>query len=237
MLKINFNKVEIITVAKVGSANFLNCNFSQTTNVKHGHSLLNLRNILYNKSNCLIIVGIRNPIDRNLSYLFQTYKDKFYNDVKIKNNFYKGEFCYIPDMAKNNFISPEKIIDLYFSQGYHFTFNKWFQEFLDITKIKKFNKDIGIDFYKFPNNNTIMIYTLEKLSENEKYILDILGIKNLQNLQNDSKKRYYYKKYNDVKDKIIYKKEYLDKLLNTDIMRLFYNESDINYFYSKYKVV
>ena len=52
MSKITFNKVEIIT----GSANFLNCHFYQTTNVKHGHSLLNLRNILYNKSNCLIIV-------------------------------------------------------------------------------------------------------------------------------------------------------------------------------------
>lgn len=236
MSKITFNKVEIITVAKVGSANFLNCHFYQTTNVKHGHSLLNLRNILYNKSNCLIIVGIRNPIDRNLSYLFQTYKDNKYNDVKIKNNSYKGEFCYIPNMAKNKFICAEKIIDLYFCQSYHFTFNEWFEEFLHITKINKFNKDKGIDFYNFPNNNTIMIYTLEKLSENEKYILDILGIKNLEN-KNDSNKRDYCKIYDEVKQKIMYKKEYLDKLLNTNIMRLFYNESDIKSFFSKYKTV
>ena len=236
MSKITFNKVEIITVAKVGSANFLYCNYNKTNNIKHGHSLLNLRKILNNNNNCLIIVGIRNPIDRNLSYLFQTYKDNKYNDVKIKKNSYKGEFCYIPNMAKNKFISAEKIIDLYFSQGYHFTFNEWFEEFLQITKIKKFNKDKGIDFYKFPNNNTIMIYTLEKLSENEKYILDTLGIKKLEN-NNDSKKRDYYKMYNQVKQKIAYKKEYLDKLLNTDIMRLFYNESDIEFFYSKYKTI
>ena len=57
--------------------------------------MLTLRDVLNNKSNCLIIVGIRNPIDRNLSYLFQTYKDKDYNDVKTKKNNYKGEFCYI----------------------------------------------------------------------------------------------------------------------------------------------
>ena len=55
--------------------------------------------------------------------------------------------------------------------------------------------------------------------------------------KNDSKKRDYYKMYNQVKQKIVYKKEYLDKLLNTEIMRLFYNESDIEFFYSKYKTV
>ena len=54
--KILFDKVEVITVAKVGSSNFLQCKYEQTTNIKHGHSLLNLQNILKKKSNCLIIV-------------------------------------------------------------------------------------------------------------------------------------------------------------------------------------
>lgn len=200
--------------------------------------MLTLQNTLNNKSNCLIIVGIRNPIDRNLSYLFQTYNNKSYNDVKTKKNNYKGEICYIPEIYDKTlkcYAPPEVIIDLYFKQKYHNTFNEWFEEFLDITKISSFDKDKGVDFYKFPNNNTIMIYTLEKLNENNKYIKEQLGILyNIEN-KNNSNKRCYSEIYKKVKQKIVYRKKYLDNLLNTDIMRLFYNESDINFFYSKYK--
>ena len=240
MFKITYDKVIINTVAKVGSANFKACEYSQTEKKHHGHSLLRLQNTLNKKSNCLIIVGIRNPIDRNLSYLFQTYNKNYYNDVRTKKNKYKGEFCYIPevyDKKLNRYASPEVIIDLYFKQKYHNTFNEWFKEFLDITKITNFDKDKGVDFYKFPNNNTIMIYTLEKLTENEKYIKEHLGITNNINNINNSDRRNYCEIYKKVKQKIVYKKEYLDNLLNTDIMRLFYNENDIKYFYSKYKIL
>ena len=173
MSKITYDEVVINTVAKVGSANFLACKYSQTKNICHVHSLLELQNTLNKKSNCLIIVGIRNPIDRNLSYLFQTFNDNFYNDVRTKKNNYKGEFCYIPevyDKTLKHYATAEVIIDSYFKQKYHNTFNEWFEEFLDITKISKYDKDKGVDFYKFPNNNTIMIYTMEKLTANDKYI-------------------------------------------------------------------
>lgn len=245
--KIVFDKVKVITVAKVASANF-NCNYSQTKNVHHGHSLLTLKNTLKNESNCLIIVGIRNPIDRNLSYLFQTFNDKIYNNVQTKKNNYKCEYCYIDGMSNDNTpifnnsnikinYSAKEIIDLYFKQKYHNTFNEWFEEFLEITKINSFNRYKGIDFYNFPNNNTIMIYTMEKLSENYKYISYILGgMDNLNNV-NNSNKRGYNKIYKEVKETIVYKKEYLDNLLDTKIMRLFYNDSDIKKFYSKYKTL
>tara|TARA_R110002049_G_scaffold172636_1_gene339429 strand:- start:93 stop:806 length:714 start_codon:yes stop_codon:yes gene_type:complete len=236
MKTISFNKVRIITVAKVGSANFLKCGYSQSTNIKHTHSLYNFQNILNNESNCLIIVGIRNPIDRNLSYLFQTYKSKQNNMVRTKTNNYIGEKCYISEMVNNKSITSEKIINLYFKQNYHNTFNEWFEEFLDITKINTFNKERGLDFYNIPNNNTIMIYTMEKLTENHQDIIDTLGITGTFTNVNNSKRRRYCKIYNDVKEKIEYKKEYLDTLLNTDIMKLFYNENDIKYFYSKLKI-
>ena len=240
MSKITYETVIVNTVAKVGSSNFLNCKYSQSTKIHHGHSLRTLQNTLNNKSNCLIIVGIRNPIDRNLSYLFQTYNDNFCNDVKTKKNSYKGELCYIPkvyDTKLKRYATPEVIIDLYFKQKYHNTFNEWFEEFLNITKITNFDKDKGVEFYKFPNNNTIMIYTMEKLTANDKYIKEQLGIvSNIKN-KNNSDYRSYSKIYEQVKQKIVYKKEYLDNLLNTDIMRLFYNENDINFFYSKYKTL
>lgn len=233
-VKISFDKVKVITVAKVGTSNFVNCKYSKTKNIHHGHSLLTLQNTLKNENNCLIIVGIRNPIDRNLSYLFQTYNNTYHNDVRTKANNYKGEYCYISEMSEDKLPSSEKIIDLYFKQKYHNTFNEWFDDFLDITKINKFDKDKGIDFYNFPNNNTIMIFTMEKLSENEKCISDILDITNITN-QNDSNNRGYSKIYKEVKKSITYKKEYLDNLLDTKIMRLFYSDSDIKKFNSKYK--
>lgn len=233
---INFNKVRVITVAKVGSANFRHCSYSKTTDVVHNHSLLNLKKMLKNKQDCLIIVGIRNPIDRNLSNLFCTYNNKTNTSVRTKMNNYKGENCYIPEIGTKISVTAEKIIELYFKKNYHNTFNEWFEEFLEITKITTFNKERGLDFYNFPNNNTIMIYTMEKLNENQDYIIDTLGITGELNNVNNSKKKKYYKMYKEVKEKIEYKKEYLDNLLNTDIMKLFYNENDINYFYSNLKI-
>lgn len=244
--EILFEKVDIITVAKVGSANFLHCNYSSTKNKTHAHDLLKLKNILNNNRNSLIIVGIRNPIDRNLSYLFQTFNDRSYNDLRTKKNKYKGEYCHIPEICGNNsipiwkdpmqkiIIKPEKMIDLYFKKNYHNTFNEWFEEFLEITNIKKFNKEKGLDFYEFPNNNTIMIYTMEKLDQNKEYICDLLGITNFKN-RNNSNKRAYSKLYKEVKNKIVYTKEYLNNLLNTEIMHIFYSDLDIENFYLKYK--
>ena len=240
MSKITYETVIVNTVAKVGTASFLKCKYSQSKSIHHSHSLLELQNTLNNKSNCLIIVGIRNPIDRNLSYLFQTYTDKYFNDVRTKKNNYKGEICYIPevyDKTLKRYATHEVIIDLYFKQKYHNTFNEWFQEFLDITKITNFDKDKGVEFYKFPNNNTIMIYTIEKLTGNDEYIKKQLGIVSDIENKNNSDYRSYSIIYKQVKQKIVYKKEYLDNLLNTDIMRLFYNENDINFFYSKYKTL
>jgi len=244
--KIEFNKVKVLTVPKVGSANFLHCTYSKSKDVTHGHNLLHLRKALEKESHCLIIVGVRNPIDRNLSHLFQSFNDKVCNDVGTRKNGYNGEYCYISGMSdqregvwKNNNIkinfTPEKIIKLYFKKNYHNIFNDWFQEFLELTNISSFDKCKGLDFYDFPNNNTIMIYTMEKLSQNTGCILDMLSARNLVN-SNDSKKRGYHDIYQEVKEKITYKREYLDNLLDTEVMRLFYNKSDIAYFYSKYTV-
>jgi len=82
-----------------------------------------------------------------------------------------------------------------------------------------------------------MVYTMEKLTENYEYIKEQLGIvSNIDNI-NNSYIKGYSEIYKQVKEKIVYKKEYLENLLNTDIMRLFYNENDINFFYSKYKTL
>lgn len=147
-----------------------------------------------------------------------------------------GEKCYIPEMAGKSLPPHERIIELFFEQKYHNTFNDWFEEFLEITKIKNFDRNLGLDFYKFPNNNTIMMYTLEKINDNKEYITKKLGIKNNLKNVNNSRNRKYDSVYNKVKQTITYPKKYVDDLLNTKVMRLFYDTKEIDYFFSKYKI-
>ena len=235
-----FSNIEIITCAKVGSRDFLDsCKNKYSTS--HGHSLQKLREILSNSRNTLIIVGIRNPIDRNLSYLFQTYPDDIYNDVKTRANNYEGEYCYIPEIPNwvngDVHFSADKLIELYFNMPYHNTFNDWFEEFFEITGLseKKFNREKGLEFYQFPHNNVIMIYTLEKLNSNRAEICKFLDIQDLY-YSNNSDFRGYNKLYNEVKKKITYTQDYLNRLLDTDIMKFFYTSEDIDKMYSKYRV-
>lgn len=231
---ITFDKIDIITVAKVGSSDIFN-SVKQKYKAHHGHSLLHLKNVLKNDKNTLIVVGIRNPIDRNLSYLFQTYNNNFYNDVKTKTNKYNGEMCYIHDM--NYDTDTNSVINMYFNQTYHNTFNEWFDEFFEITNInnKQFNKEKGLDFYKFPNNNTIMLYTLEKVNNNKDEICKVLGIDKLLYTSNRLEK-IEKNLYIDTKKQIVYTQTYLDQLLDTHIMKYFYTEPEIKKMYTKYIV-
>lgn len=87
-----FKHIEVITVGKVGSANFLpNSSNSKSKRVHHGHSLLRLKRVLKTQSNTLIIVGIRDPIERNMSHFFQCYNDNFFNDIRTRVNDYKSK--------------------------------------------------------------------------------------------------------------------------------------------------
>ena len=166
--------INIITVGKVGSLNFFTypC-FPANKRKTVSHSLLELKNVL-NTSNNLIIVGIRNPIDRNLSFFYQIHEATFTNVLKMSKNNYNGKNIVINNKDINN-ISINDTINNYFNTDIHTDFNDWFTEFFEITGInqKTFNKEEGIDFYNLSNNNKIMIYTLEKLDSNTEKIKNI----------------------------------------------------------------
>jgi hypothetical protein len=229
-------KYYILTVAKVASANFLYALIeSGTQNVFHGHSLLTLKHKLYQTKDNIFIVGIRNPLERNVSYFFQTYHNDFHNDVKTKVNNYKGEYCYI--MAKDDIYqyTIEQLIKKFMDLDCHNTFNDWFNEFLEITQIDSFDKERGYDIYKFPNNNTIIIYTVEKLNDNKHELCKILGMDEDKFLNaNDHEIRYYKNIYRDFKSQIRFSDDYKDKLLNTKVMKIFYSDGDIDEFFSQY---
>ncbi|XWV24998.1 hypothetical protein QJ856_gp0781 [Tupanvirus deep ocean] len=228
-----FKKIEVITVAKVGSSDFLH-SMKNKYKVVHRHSLLRLKMVLEDTNN-LIIVGIRNPLDRNISYLFQGYNNYLHNDILTKKNNYKGEIAFICDENEFAKIGDEELIEKFFAANYHFTFNDWFDEFFEITKIDKlsFDKKKGLQFYDMPNNNCIMMYTLEKLDSNKEEICNFLGIDRLLHTNNHND-RHYKDKYLSVKKKIKFPKNYKDKLLHTNIMNFFYSDDDINEFYNKY---
>ena len=231
-------KVYILTVAKVGSSDFLySLKNDDRFEIFHNHSLLSLKTVLTSQKKTLIIVGVRNPIDRNLSYLFQTYSDNFYNTVKIEKNNYKGEYCYIGTTEELIKMDNNSLIKAFFEKNYHYTFNDWFNEFFEITGINNlsFNKEKGLEYYTLPNNNVLMIYTLEKLNENKQEICSYLKINDLLH-SNNSSDRIYSNKYKEIKEHIKYPRSHLDSLLNSDIMNFFYSKEDIDSFYAKYKI-
>jgi hypothetical protein len=136
---LSFNTVAIISPAKVGSSNFLYSIYEKHLNlekVTHRHSLLELIDTIENKMHVLILVGIRNPIDRNLSYFFQTFRDQFLNDVKMKYNKYKGEYNYIniDSIITSNGYDYNELINIYFKQHYigNDTYFQWYKEFFEI---------------------------------------------------------------------------------------------------------
>ena len=206
------------------------------------NSLLHL-SLQLSEGNNFIIVCIRNPIERNLSYFYNIgnnphnpYQPKF----ETKKNNYQTQVINFSEKIVNK--STTDTINLYFNTDIHNQFNEWFSEFFEITGInqKTFNKTEGLDFYELPNNNKIMIYTLEKLDTNTN-ILNTLFRGNTSensiiNNPGSSQDKHYKDIYNNIKSQITYTQSYLDSQLNTDIMKFFYSDEDIQGFYNKYTV-
>ena len=243
----NTDKYKIINSGGSSSQSFLNILRFEGPRIMENelsHSLLRLKNILQTSNN-FIAVGITNPIDRNLSY-FYNISNVPDNEVsklfQTKKNNYQSQIINFTEKTMN--LSTTDTINLYFNTDIHTQFNEWFTEFFEITGInqKSFNKTDGLDFYNLPNNNKIMIYTVEKINSNidninkifnlDKYISQRLKF----NWINSSQQEEYADHYNTTKSQITYTQSYLDSQLNTDIMKFFYSDEDIQGFYNKYTV-
>ena len=212
-----FNKIFIINPAKVASASFYH-GLNNKFNCMHGHNLDLMRREIDNNTNCLFICGVRNPITRNESYFFQTKNDKYYNDFKTKKNNYEGEYCY------NEYY--QNLIDKFKNRDNKYSYLDWLEEFLDITQIKNYNKSRGYEIYNIKNNNRLLVYTFEKLKNNKCFFEKWLDFR-IQNRNINISSEY--KKF---KKNIIYDTEYINKILNNDLIRFFYEEKDIYIFYN-----
>ena len=233
--ELGIKNLPINTVAKVASASFLHSLKDKYPKIHHGHSLFDMKNVIDHARDTLIISGIRNPLERNVSYFFQTFSDKFYNDVKILANNYKGEYCYV--MSDDQMIStnPLELISIFMKQENHFTFNEWFYEFLTITNTidEEFDKKNGIKIYNLPNNNYLLMYTFESLARNTLFINSFFGINKFLH-SNNSSQRHYGSKYNMFKKLLSLEPDYKIRLLRTPIMKYFYSNEDIDKFFCKF---
>ena len=233
--ELNITSVTINTVAKTASASFLHSLQSKYPTIHHGHSLIHLRNVIEKCEDTLIISGIRNPLERNVSYFFQTLSDNFHNDVKILENEYKGEYCFVMTKEEMLEASPLQLIVAFRNQKYHTSFNKWFYEFFDITKLLdvEFDKENGIKIYSLPNNNHLLLYTFEKLRRNELFLRSFFGINEFSH-SNNAAQRYYSEKYSAFKRLLTLSPEYKIKLLRTPIMKYFYTDDEIESFFNRF---
>ena len=212
-----FNKIFIINPAKVASASFYH-GLNNKYKCIHGHNLDLMRREIDNTSNNLFICGVRNPITRNESYFFQTKQDDYFNDFKTKKNNYEGEYCY--NEYYNN------LIDKFNNRENKYTYLDWLDEFLDITQIKSYDKSRGYQIYRIKNNNSLLVYTFEKLNQNKSFFESWLNFR-IQNKNINTS--IEYKKF---KRNIIYERNYINKILNNDLVRFFYSEKDVNIFYN-----
>jgi len=108
-------KIEIITVAKVGSTSLKN-SLEKKFKVFHRHSTEHLAQVL-NDSNVFIICGIRNPLDRNISYFFQTYHQNFNNDVNVVVIIIREKMDLFVRRKKLKIWIKEKLIKIFFQKN------------------------------------------------------------------------------------------------------------------------
>jgi len=220
------DKLRVITVAKVGSASF-KLNLEKKYKVIHSHSLELLGNVL-DAGGATVVSGIRNPVDRNLSYFFQTHRMRGYNGFKTRKNNYKGECCF----KEISGTDATDYIESFLSQKNLFSFNEWFDEFLNITNIEDFDKQKGLQVYDLGNKNKLIFYTLEKLNQNINHIKSMFNIPEWTTFNRSSDKEYAAI-YKSVKESIRYPQYYLDGLLENDLLKMFYTPREINSFRQK----
>ncbi len=240
---LNIKDVDIVTMGKVGSTTIWETLLQLKKNkykIEHNHNLKYLKSRVDNNKNILFVMGIRNPLDINMSYFFMTCNGYSNTTEKIMKNNYLGfhnNLSIESDFQYNdlNNLKFEEIKDMFFKRNLHFFFNQWFEELFTMINLNKvkFDKKLGISFYQLPNNNILMFYTLEKLNDNEKILKEFLDVNEIIK-ENLAEQKEYKDKYDEFKSKISFSKYYKDRLLNTDIMNHFYTKKEIESFYNKY---
>lgn len=162
-----------------------------------------------------MIIGVREPVSRNLSAYFQTL-----NASRLENSV---------DLEIENF----------FTYTPHLSGVFWFdvelkREFdIDIYK-QEFDKEAGYIILQHENLD-IFIYQFEKLATLKKQLSAFLEKDDFELLlENVAGNKPTGARYKEVKDKIKFNSEYLNLLYGSKYMKHFYSEEDITNFKQKW---
>jgi hypothetical protein len=239
-LEIDINDIHVVTSMKVGTFNFIEslvqhiCNIEKKSSYdfdisNHTHNLEYFKEILEKDRNKLIITCFRNPINRNISFYFDTFINKNFSDMYLcdENDLYKYSYQDIT----NDFNKKKYLINEHY--------NSWYDEFFRISNIKyDYLKKNGVQLFKINKNSYILLCKLEKYENNIPLLENFLTfkLKNNQNNVNEKQhiKEYTKKIYNNFKKCIKIDNDYKDELLNNDLIKFLYDEEEIKSMYNLY---
>ena len=131
------------------------------------------------------------------------------------------------------------MINIFFERINHSTPINWFESAfklwgIDIKNyhLKSIINKHGLQIFKNPNYKIIM-YRFEDLKKNLNLMLKVFKIDKIK-LKNISSLSWYKDIYHNFLDKVRFTEEYIDRLYNTDVMRYFYTDEEINTFSKKW---
>lgn len=180
-----------------------------------------------------IIIGIREPIAQNISYLYEF--SGFFWDTEE----YWDESNGVQRIFDNYIINKTNKKQCMNEYVHTYNYSYLIQDFFD-EQLKKY---FGIDIYQYPfdmekgyqiyniDNFEIFVYQLEKLNSLQEEIGNFFGINDFHiNTRNSADEKWYKRYYDEAKKEIKLRKEYFEECYSGKYIKHFYNDEDIEKF-------
>ncbi|EPR74701.1 Capsular polysaccharide synthesis enzyme CpsE [Winogradskyella psychrotolerans RS-3] len=186
-------------------------------------------------NNLKLITVIREPISRNISLFFQWIDFKETEDkyiFKSRNNNYPFEIT----TPKNDLT---ELYDFFYTKFVIDSHLEWFKsEMYSVFDIdvfdNSFNKEKGYSIIE-KENVTLLVFKMEQITKSfNPAMVDLFGEEIELIRANEASSKPINKVYVDFKNNIRLPREYVDKLYNSEYMKHFYTELEINSFKNKW---
>ena len=187
-----------------------------------------IRSNIRHKKELKVITVVREPVSRNLSFMFFMLPVMLGLDADILNT------------KKQNYAYTEIFEDIYYQTIEHDYFLDWF----DI----EFKTSLGIDVYKHPfdkekgysiikkDNIKVLLIKIEKIDNCSPAIKQFTGVDKFELKKQNTSDDYWYKPvYDKFKKMFIPNEEHLQKLYGSKFMKHFYTDKEIENFYKKWR--
>ena len=187
-----------------------------------------VRNNIKNKKELKVITVVREPVSRNMSFMF------FMLPVML------GANAGILNTKSQKYAYTEIFEDIYYNTIDHDYFMDWF----DI----ELKPSLGIDIYEHTfdkdkgysviekDNIKLLLIKLEKLENCIPVIKQFAEVDKFELKRENSSDNYWYKPiYDNFKKEFIPHEEHLQKLYESKFMKYFYTDKEIEAFYKKWR--